>query len=288
MKRQLNWFGNLVPILAVLACSTVSLTETVEVAPQVQLYYESTGQGPPLLFIPGWTMTVGIWREQVAAFSKNHRVLVMDPRCHGNSSKVLGGNSLGQHARDLRKLVELLQLKDVTVVAWGTGVSTALEYVNQFGNDRLAALVLIDGAPSFLKKDDWPFGLTQEELYKVVMSCENQRVEETDRFIDTLFKTNRPESELDWLAKESFRTPTSIASLLLYDSIAGDRRPSLSKITVPTLIVSSTENRDIGEYMKGKIPKARHLVFEGVGRALFLEEPGKFNEALNNFLRTIE
>ena len=31
--------------------------EFVEVAPQVKIYYESSGQGNPLLFVPGWMMT---------------------------------------------------------------------------------------------------------------------------------------------------------------------------------------------------------------------------------------
>ena len=68
--------------------------EFVEVAPQVKIYYESSGQGDPLLFVPGWMMTAGVWKEQVAAFSKTHRVIVMDPRGQGNSSKVLSGNTL--------------------------------------------------------------------------------------------------------------------------------------------------------------------------------------------------
>jgi non-heme chloroperoxidase len=288
MKKRSSLIGGLIPLLSLFLPVPNMIAETIEVAPQVQIYYESAGQGVPLLFVPGWTMTVGVWREQVAFFSKTNRVITMDPRSHGNSSKVLGGNSLGQHARDLRKLVDSLQLKKVVLVAWGTGVGTALEYINQFGNDPLAALVLVDGGPGQLKREDGPPGLSQEEIYRVVMNCENQRVEHTDRFVDSLFKTNRPESELEWLAKESFRTPTTVASLLLYDSIAGDRRPYLARVSVPTLVISTTENKEIGEYMKSHIAGARHLVFEGTGHGLFMEDPGKFNETLNGFLKALD
>src|SRR5690242_6079133 len=98
-------------------------SEFVDVVPQVKIYYESSGQGEPLLFVPGWMMTAGIWKEQVAAFSKNHRVIVMDPRGQGNSSKVLSGNTLQQQAKDLRRLIEILQLNGVTVVAWSMAVA---------------------------------------------------------------------------------------------------------------------------------------------------------------------
>lgn len=288
MKRHSSLVVGLIPIVSLFLLIPSMIAETIEVAPQVQIYYESAGQGDPLLFVPGWTMTVGVWREQVAYFSKTNRVITIDPRSHGNSSKVLGGNSLSQHARDLRKLVESLQLKGIVLVAWGTGVGSALEYINQFGNDPLAALVLVDGGPGQLKREDGSSGFSQEEMYKVVMNCENQRVEQTDRFIDSMFKTNRPESELEWLAKESFRTPTTVASLLLYDSIVGDRRPYLSKVSVPTLVISTTENKEIGEYIKSHIARARHLVFEGTGHGLFMEDPGKFNETLNGFLKSLD
>jgi len=119
--------------------------EFVEVAPQVKLYYEISGQGSPLLFVPGWMMTAGVWKEQVAAFSKTHRVIVMDPRGQGNSSKVLSGNTLQQQAKDLRRLVEILQLDGITVVAWSIALAVVLEYVRQFGNDRLRSLAPVDG-----------------------------------------------------------------------------------------------------------------------------------------------
>jgi non-heme chloroperoxidase len=279
-------------ILLLLACLLAPLTsaqaELIEVAPQANLYYESSGQGEPLLLIPGWTMTAGIWKEQVAAFSKTHRVIVVDPRSHGNSTKVLGGNTLSQHARDLRRLIEGLRLDRVTLVGWSMAVGVLLEYVNQFGNERLAGLVLVDGAPYFLKSDDWPYGLPQEELHKRIVDFENDRALQTTRFVDEMFKTDRPESELEWVIKESTRTPTTVATALLYDSLMFDRRSFLSKIAVPTLIAVSAENKEMGEHMRGKIPGAQLSVFDGVGSALFLEDPKKFNEVLAAFLKSLQ
>jgi non-heme chloroperoxidase len=275
-----------------LTCSLVPLSsaqaELIEVAPQANLYYETSGQGEPLLLIPGWTMTSGIWKEQVAAFSKTHRVIVVDPRGHGNSTKVLGGNTLSQHARDLRRLIEGLRLHRATVVGWSMAVGVLLEYLNQFGNERLAGLVLVDGAPYFLKGEDWPYGLPQEELHRRIVDFENDRALQTNRFVDEMFKTDRPESELEWVVKESSRTPTTVATALLYDSLMFDRRSFLSKIAVPTLIAVSAENKGMGEYMRGRIPGAQLSVFDGVGSALFLEDSKKFNEVLAAFLKSLQ
>ena len=262
--------------------------EFVEVAPQVKIYYESSGQGNPLLFVPGWMMTAGVWKEQVATFSKTHRVIVMDPRGQGNSSKVLSGNTLQQQAKDLRRLVESLQLNGVTVVAWSMAVAVVLEYVNQFGNDRLKSVVLVDGWPSMVKKEDWPRGLTPEETNRLVLDWENNRMVKTNEFIDSMFTTERSDPELEWMVKEALRTPTTVATVMGYDYFSSDRRPLLSKITVPTLITMTAENKEIGEFMKSQIPNAQLTVFEGLGHAMFLDDPKKFNERLAAFLKSTE
>ena len=262
--------------------------EFVEVGPQVKIYYESSGQGDPLLFVPGWMMTGGVWKEQVATFSKTHRVIVMDPRGQGNSSKVLSGNTLQQQAKDLRRLVESLQLNGVTVVAWSMAVAVVLEYVNQFGNDRLKSVVLVDGWPSMVKKEDWPRGLTPEETNRLVLDWENNRMVKTNEFIDSMFTTERSDPELEWMVKEALRTPTTVATVMGYDYFSSDRRPLLSKISVPTLITMTAENKEVGEFMKGQIPNSQLTVFEGLGHAMFLDDPKKFNERLAAFLKSTE
>jgi len=260
----------------------------VEVAPQVKIYYESSGQGDPLLFVPGWMMTAGVWKQQVAEFSKSHRVIVMDPRGQGNSSKVLSGNTLQQQAKDLRRLIESLQLTGVTVVAWSMAVAVVLEYVKQFGNDRLKSLVLVDGWPSMVKKDDWPRGLTAEETNRLVLDWENNRMAKTNEFIDNMFATERSDPELEWMVKEAMRTPTTIATVMGYDYFSSDRRPLLANIAVPTLLTMTAENKEVGEFMKSQIPHSQLTVFEGLGHAMFIDDPKRFNERLAAFLKSIE
>jgi non-heme chloroperoxidase len=271
----------------VIAASKSAGAELLEVAPQVKIYYETSGEGEALLFLPGWTMTLGMWRGQVAEFSKTHRVVVVDPRSQGNSSKVLSGNTLQQHAKDLRRLIEGLQLNDVTLVGWSMAVAVVLEYVNQFGNDRLKAVVLVDGSPSMLKKEDWHHGLTPDDTYQLLMQFENQRMAKTNEFVDNMFKTERSESELEWIVKEALRTPTTVSTLLGYDYFSSDRRPLLAKIAVPTLILMTSENKDIGEFMKEKIAASELTIFDGLGHAMFLEDPKRFNERLTAFLKVV-
>jgi non-heme chloroperoxidase len=279
-KRLLFLLSFLIPWISTLHA------DSLEVAPQVKIFYESVGEGKPLVFIPGWTMTSGIWKEQVSNFSKSYRVITFDPRSHGNSSKTVSGNSLQQHAKDLRKLIEELNLNNVTLIGWSMGVATILEYINLYDNDRLKALILVDGSPCMLKKEDWPYGMSADEAYKTLMSFENQRTAQTNQYVDNLFKTDRPDSELDWIVNEALRTPTSVSTVLAYDYFYLDRRPYLSKIAVPTLLIMTGENKSIGEYMKGALPNSELSVFDGLGPALFIEDPKKFNDRVAAFLKS--
>ena len=55
----------------------------------VDLYYESTGRGQPLLFIHGLGSSLRDWERQVPFFSINHQVITLDVRGHKRSYKPL-------------------------------------------------------------------------------------------------------------------------------------------------------------------------------------------------------
>ena len=52
------------------------------------LYYETHGEGQPLLFIHGLGSSTLDWEFQVAAFSSSYRVITFDLRGHGQSVAV--------------------------------------------------------------------------------------------------------------------------------------------------------------------------------------------------------
>ena len=43
----------------------------VQVAPGVDLHYVEAGQGPPIVFIPGWTLTTELFQAQLEAFLRS-------------------------------------------------------------------------------------------------------------------------------------------------------------------------------------------------------------------------
>ncbi|MBI1738090.1 MAG: alpha/beta fold hydrolase [Acidobacteria bacterium] len=102
-------------------------------------------QVPSILFVPGWTMPAWIWENQIAHFSKTHRVVAMDPRGQGESSKPTDGYFPAARARDIKAVVDQLKLAPVVLVGWSMGVGEVVAYVDQFGTKDLAGVVLVDG-----------------------------------------------------------------------------------------------------------------------------------------------
>ena len=51
----------------------------------IDLYYESHGEGYPVVFLHGFSSTHQMWQPQVSAFSKEYRFIIYDARGHGQT-----------------------------------------------------------------------------------------------------------------------------------------------------------------------------------------------------------
>ena len=134
-----------------------AVAEYARLSDDLTLYYEQSGLGPQtIVFIPGWTMSTKVFERQLKHFadSKQFRAISYDPRGQGLSSKTLDGHTYQQHGRDLSAFIKKLGLNNIVIAGWSFGVLEMLSYINQFGTDNLKAVVIIDGAPKGLGKDN--------------------------------------------------------------------------------------------------------------------------------------
>src|SRR5271155_4702388 len=60
------------------------------------------GKFPSILFVPGWTMPAWIWETQIAFFSRDYRVVAMDPRSQGESTQTGEGLYPAARGRDIK------------------------------------------------------------------------------------------------------------------------------------------------------------------------------------------
>lgn len=106
----------------------------------------------------------------------------------------------------------------------------------------------------------------------------------------SLFLKPHPELDLQAVVTSALRTPTNTGIAMLVTDIFGvDRRPVLSTINKPTLVIASAASPLLGAQrdMASAVPGAKFIVVEGAGHAVFIDQPQQFDEALNAFLRAL-
>ena len=252
----------------------------------IKIRYLEAGSGDrALIFIPGWTMTADVWKEQIPYFSaRGFRVIAMDPRSHGRTSKTDTGNTYRQHAADLHALVQELQIADSYLVGWDSGVATILEYVSASETITPEKIVFVNGSPGGLKVDDYPGSISVKQAQRILSGFQDDREKATERLVRDLFSARQPEWLINDLVKDSLRTPMAAAISLYMDYLIGNRESALMYVSSPCLILTTPDTQAVGEYMKSKIARPELQTIEGSGSAMFLEKPQAFNQILEAFL----
>jgi len=252
----------------------------------IKIHYIEAGAGDStIVFVPGWTMTAEVWREQIPYFSaRGFRVIAYDPRGHGLTTKTESGNTYRQHAADFHAFLKQLKIEHCHMVGWASGATMLLEYFAASEKLKPEKIVLVESAPAALKTDVYPGTTTLEQARRLLLSLEEDRDKATDAYVRSLFKGRPAEWLITEMKKGSLKTDRSAAYALYFDLLTGDRTSALMRLPVPTLLITTAENQAVAEFSKSKITRGSVQVIEDSGPAMFLEKPQAFNQALEAFL----
>ncbi|WP_438464631.1 alpha/beta fold hydrolase [Marinomonas sp. PE14-40] len=274
-----SWFGNL-------------WAKEVQLDENVSLYYEEAGQGDiSIIFIPGWMMSTEVFSYQLKHFdgSTQYQVLTYDPRGQGRSTKTLEGHTYQQHARDLARFIEVLELDNVILAGWSYGVTEQLAYLNQFGSDKIKAMIMIDTGPDIAGAtyDEWVWYLNDDaDGYSRFFTegiIEN-REEVINSFIEWMLES--PDAaNVNWLKGIANQTSSSVASITNATGFYLDYRDDLIALEgkIPLLYIVREEMKEVADqWIKANTPSAT-AVYMGK-HMMFWERPNEFNYELDMFL----
>jgi pimeloyl-ACP methyl ester carboxylesterase len=264
----------------------------------INLYYEVTGSGYPLLFSHEFAGDYRSWELQVRFFSRRYQVITYNARGYPPSDVPEDVNAYSQQqaVEDIAGLIRHLRLPQAYLVGLSMGGYAVLH-----------------------------FGLTHPEMARalVVAGCGYGSVTSArQRFHqDTAQVAQRLEREGMWaMAAVYAKGPTRVqfedkdprgwqefANQLAEHSALGSaltmrgvqgKRPAvyeletqMRQIRVPTLIVTGDEDEpclEPGLFMKRTIPTAGLVVIPKSGHTINLEEPEAFNRAVSDFLMAVE
>ncbi|MCZ2259956.1 alpha/beta fold hydrolase [Sporosarcina sp. G11-34] len=262
----------------------------IEVEAGVKLFVQDVGSGDPIVFIPGWTFTTEVFSEQIAYFSKTRRVIVIDPRSHGRSTMTQHGNDYVTHGADLAKVLETLELEDVTLVGWSFGCLTIWEYIRQHGVANIKSSVFVDLSPKPLSTNaaqDWVEGSLDDIAAAYTTYLQNSDGQRT--FIEgyaknVMVQRELEEEELNWIVDQSLNTPFYIAANLFSAGMFSDYRTEakLASESVPTLTIVAEHWAEIATAFTHKVSPQSKVEVLG-GHLMFWEHNEKFNKLIEQF-----
>src|ERR1700686_4706281 len=244
----------------------------------VKIYYEVHGSGPPLLLTHGYSSTSAMWKGQIEALSKHHKLVLWDMRGHGQSD----------YPDDPAAYSEALTVADMAALLDAIGAETAIVGGLSLGGymslafyrahpDRVRALLIIDTGPGF-KKDD-------------ARAAWNKRAHETgDRFERE--GLGALQSGIRESSTGNHRDATGLARAARGMLAQRDARviESLPDIKVPSLVVVGADDTPFlaaSDYMAAKIPGAKKVVIPAAGHAVNIDQPQAFVAAVLPFLDSL-
>lgn len=256
------------------------------------LYYEDAGEGEPIVFLHGVMAGLRYFEPQLEGLSDTHRPIALDFRGHGRSEKPEGGHTVPQYARDVEAFLTRLAIEEVTLVGWSMGALVAWEYAEQFGTDRLRAVVDVDMEPTRFQWDDYAHGTTDLPALRDAMSAiQTNHLELIDNIIEPLLN-EAPSTDLRrMMFDETARCPPPVKSAILFDCTFRDYRDLLPRLDVPMLVCAGADEewRSVAsvELAVELAPDSRFEYFEASGHCLTVEEPDRFNRIVSDFVDSI-
>jgi microsomal epoxide hydrolase len=266
----------------------------VETAPGVKIRVLDAGPKDAaltLVLIPGWRFTADIWRQQMAEFAGRYRVVSLDPRSQGASTKALDGNTPEVRAQDLHALLGRLAVGPAVLVGWSQGAQDLGAYVAKFGTGGLRGLVFVDAAPS----QGWEKAVAApgaaQQLRQLSLYARYPK-EATEGMMQAVFKTPRPKAEVDRMVADALKTPPTLGAAILEDDLFGpDRMSGLAKAEVPALLIAADASPNAADLaaLAKVLPKARPIAtVAGAGHAVFVDRAQPFDALLAAFLRSLQ
>ncbi|HET9018541.1 MAG TPA: alpha/beta hydrolase, partial [Acetobacteraceae bacterium] len=190
-----------------------------------------------------------------------------------------GGYEPQRRGQDIAELLQHLGPAPVLLVGWSLGVLDALAYVHMHGDARLAGLVLVDNS---VGEDPPPSPVQHTAAHTRLLSREGRM----HLFVRSMFAHPQSAAYLDRLTEACLRTPQDAAAALLnYPEPRSFWKEAVYATARPVLYIVTPRFAGQAENLRLHHPFAESVVMRGVGHALFVDAPGRFDTLLTDFIR---
>jgi aminoacrylate hydrolase len=253
----------------------------------IEIYYESYGEGPPVLLVPGLGGVGNYWTPQIKPFAERFRVIVHDHRGTGQSTPSKITYSVDQMTRDLLGLMDVLGIEKAHLIGHSTGgaigQTIAIEHP-----DRIDQLVLY---ATWTKCDSFFRRIFETRKTLLLDSGIEAYIKATPIFLFPDWWINQNAEALAKADRDLAVTfPSAQIAASRCDAVMNfDRVSQLGQIRARPLVLCAADDfltppyfsRELAE----RIPDAELTILPRGGHCVSQTVPESFNEAVMSFLQ---
>jgi pimeloyl-ACP methyl ester carboxylesterase len=255
----------------------------------IKIAYDIRGSGPPLVLIMGYRLNSRAWPLNfVEVLAKRFKVVIFDNRGTGDSEKPASGYDISNMARDVRGLLDHLEIPRANVLGYSMGGAIAQEFTRQFPG-RVASLVLcatMCGGPRAI--------YASPPVVRVMRELDGLKPEEIARQIWKVtyspgYLEKHQEQAEDQMRREiAAPTPLHAADLQFQAFAEFDCSKALPNIRTPTLVMTGDLDQLVSpqnsKIIASLIPGAHLIVIPGCGHRMMWEATDECVAIVTDFL----
>jgi pimeloyl-ACP methyl ester carboxylesterase len=250
----------------------------IAIAPDgVHVQYRVYGSGEPaLVFIHGWSCDSNYWREQVPTFKQKYTVVTVDLAGHGGTDANRSDWSMARFGQDVATAVAAVPNQKLVLVGHSMGGPVAIEAARLL-DERVVGIIGVDtfrtiGAPV----------PTPAQLDAAVKPFEANFIGQTRELITQHFFPPGANAELvRKVAYDMSLSPPRVAIPSMRAALGYDYAAPLKEVEAPIVAINSDLGEPLNELRIRKVlPKFRAVTLSALGHFLMMEDPSRFNPAL--------
>jgi non-heme chloroperoxidase len=272
-------------------------THTVRGGGGLQLHVREWGtpEGPPILFLHGWSQNHQSWvRQYDSALVEEFRLVALDLRGHGMSEAPVDPGCYTNPdlwADDIGAVLDQLGLDRPVLVGWSYGAFVIADYIRAHGQDRIAAVNFVAGAvrlgesafgsligPGFL---DHFADATSTDLPTAIWGIRG--------LVNAFSTSGLPTADVETLLCGAMTVPAGIRAALAAREIDDD--DVLEALNVPLLVSHGRDDTIVlpamAEHILSACPTARISWYDHTAHVPHLEHPERFNNELAALTREV-
>lgn len=254
----------------------------------LQLYYESEGDGEPVVLIPGFAAGRWIWFKQTAELARRFRVIVFDPRGVSASDKPEGSQTIGLLADDIAHLLQTIGIASAHIVGASFGGFVAQEFALKYPQitRKLVLCCTSFGGPNHVVPA--PETLAALASTKGLNSEERMRANLLLAFTPGYVQAQVAEVDHIVHLRATNEVPEHIYLSQLHAAVNFNSESRLEQIASPTLVLSGDADVIVpvqnSRNLAAKIPGAKLEIVAGGSHTFFIEQAAEFNHIVAEFL----